>query len=478
MYKRILMLSVMTAMLGGAVAKVRLPHIIGDNMVIQQSADVRLWGSARPGATVRVAVSWSDETCSATADGQGRWQLTVKSPAADGRPLSISFDDGDGAVNVSNVLAGEVWVCAGQSNMEMPVKGFDDCPVEGYNEAVSGARADSLIHFVKIPARMSMTPLDDAECQWKQCGPETVADASATGYFFARMVTRATGLPVGLIMANKGGSRVESWLSRENLERYTDEPLDSAEMVKKYKWDFHRPLLWGNATFNPILCYTVKGILFYQGCSNVGDPGNRYSERVKLLAEQWRKGFGLGDIPFYIVEIAPYESGQADGTWSARLREQQLRASRIIPNSGIVCTNDCVYPWELRQIHPSQKRKVGERLAWLALNKTYGMKQLRCESPSLKAMTVSGDTCYVELDNTYGGLSPMEGMEGFEVAGGDKVFHKANAWLSDGGRIAVCSPEVEAPVAVRYCFRNFMTGNVTNMGGLPLIPFRTDEWDN
>ena len=314
------MLSALAASLAGAQAKVRLPHIIGDNMVIQQAADVRLWGTAAPGATVNVAVSWSGDGYKAKADAQGKWQLTVKSPKADGRRLSMSFDDGDGAVTVRNVLAGEVWVCAGQSNMEMPIKGFDNCPVDGYNDIVAGARADSLIHFVKIPGVMSMTPLDDADCEWKQCCPATVGDASAAGYFFAKTVTRATGVPVGLIMANKGGSRVESWLTRENLEKYTSEPLDSAEMVKKFKWDFHRPMLWANGTFNPILRCTVKGILYYQGCSNVGDPGNQYSDRVALLAKQWRQAFGLGDIPFYIVEIAPYKSGNADGTWSAKLR--------------------------------------------------------------------------------------------------------------------------------------------------------------
>lgn len=477
MYKRILMLSALAAMLGGAEAKVRLPHIIGDNMVIQQNTGVRLWGTARPGSTVKVAVSWAADGYEARADGRGAWQLEVKSPAADGRRLSMTFDDGDGPVSVGNVLAGEVWVCAGQSNMEMPVKGFDECPVEGYNDVVAGARADSLIHFVKIPSVMSMTPLADAACRWEQSSPATVGEASAAGYFFARELTRATGVPVGLVMANKGGSRVESWLTKENLERYTDEPTDTAGIVSSQKADYKRAMVWGNGTFSPILRYTVRGILFYQGCSNVGDPGNRYSDRVALLARQWRTAFGLGDIPFYIVEIAPYESGQADGTWSARLREQQLRASRIIPNSGIVGTNDCVYPWELRQIHPAQKRKVGERLAWLALNKTYGMKTFRCESPVYKAMTVSGDTCYVELDNTYGGLNRYDGMEGFEVAGADRQFHKARAWFVKGRGIAVSCPEVKAPVAVRYCFRNFSLGNVANMGGLPLLPFRTDDWD-
>lgn len=467
----------MSVVFACAGAKVRLPHVLGDNMVIQQDADVRLWGWARPGAAVKVAASWMEASVEACADGQGRWQLTVKSPKADGRRLGLSFDDGDGAVSLNNVMAGEVWVCAGQSNMEMPVKGFDDCPVEGYNEVVAGARADSLIRFVKIPSVMSMTRLDDAQCGWEQCAPSTVGDASAAGYFFAKTLTEALGVPVGLVMANKGGSRVESWLGEANLKKLGTEPTDTAGIVKQFPEDYKRTLVWGNGTFAPIENLTVRGILFYQGCSNVGAPGNQYSDRVAMLAAQWRGAFGRGDIPFYIVQIAPYESGRADGTWSAMLREQQVRASRIIPNSGLVCTNDCVYPWELRQIHPSQKRKVGERLAYQALNKTYGFGAVRCESPSFKRLTVSGDTCYVELENTYGGVSPLEGMEGFEVAGADKVFHKAGARYVPGRGVAVTCPEVAAPVAVRYCFRNFMTGNVSNMGGLPLVPFRTDDWD-
>ncbi len=471
------MLFALACVLTGVQAKVKLPHIICDNMVIQQNTDVRLWGTAAPGATVNVAVSWGGDGYNAKADGQGKWLLTVKSPKADGRRLSISFDDGDGAVSVENVLAGEVWVCAGQSNMEIQLRGFDNCPIEGYNEVVAGARADSLIHFVKIPSRMSATPLDDADCHWHQCSPATVGDASATGYFFAKTLTRATGVPVGLIIAAKSGSKVECWLTEENIRKYTGEPVDSAKIANKYKIDSRRPILWGNATFNPILRYTVKGILFYQGCSNVGDLGNQYSDRLALLAKQWRQQFGLGDIPFYLVEIAPYIYEGVNGTRAARLREQQLRASRIIPNSGIVSTNDCVYPWEMKQIHPAQKRPVGERLAYQALNKTYGMGTILCESPSFKELTISNDTCYVKLENTYGGMNRMEGIEGFEVAGADKVFHKATAAYNGGKGVIITCPEVKAPVAVRYCFKNFQTGNFANMAGLPLIPFRTDKWD-
>ena len=477
------MMALLALVTTGVQAKVRLPHILCDNMVIQQNTEARLWGWAKAGKTVRVSVSWSDAVYSEKAAKDGRWMVRVKTPAASYTPLQITFDDGE-PLTLRNVLAGEVWVCAGQSNMEMPVKGFGNCPVDGYNDEVINARQYRGIHFVKIPSIMRMQPQDDAQCEWKEVNAQTVGDASATGYFFAQAVNRALDVPVGLIMANKGGSRVESWLTKENLEKYTQEPTDSMGIVNfKPQWDYHRAMLWGNGTFNPILNYTVKGILYYQGCSNVGDPGNQYSERMKLLVDQWRAQFGLGEIPFYFVEIAPYWYDDVKGDWGARLREQQYRASQIIPNSGLVCTNDLVYPYESKQIHPAQKRQVGQRLAFLALNKTYGMSQLGCMSPSLKDMKIVGDTVHIHLDNTLGAISRFEDIEGFEVAGADRVFHPAKAehfWRPGGGywdeTISITSPEVKQPVAVRYCFRNFQVGNLKNAAGLPLFPFRTDKW--
>jgi len=278
---------------------------------------------------------------------------------------------------------------------------------------------------------------------------------------------------------------VESWLTKENLEKYTNEPTDTMGIVNfKKEWDYHRALVWGNGTFNPILNYTVKGILFYQGCSNVGDPGDQYSQRLKLLVEQWRSQFKLGDIPFYFVQIAPYHYDDVQGTWGAMLREQQYKASQIIPNSGLVCTNDAVYPYEATQIHPAQKQKVGERLAFLALNKTYGMDKVICMSPSYKDMKVKNDTIMLHFNNECGAISRFEGITGFEVAGADKVFYPAQAshfWQPGGGYwdecIIVKSPSVKQPVAVRYCFRNWQVGNLANAGGLPLFPFRTDNWE-
>ena len=475
MLRRILFFAALSTMTLGMQAKVRLPHIIGDNMILQQDSKARLWGWDTPGKAVKVNVSWSKESYSAKTDSKGIWIVGVKTPKASYTPLSITFNDGD-KTTINNVLSGEVWVCAGQSNMEMPVKGFGNCPVEGYNKAVMNANEYKGIHYVKIPSVMSTQPLDDAQCEWKVIGPQTVGDASATGYFFAQAINKTLNIPVGLVMANKGGTRVESWLDRDYLEKNTTESLDSMAMVKKFPYDYLRPLLWGNGTFSPILKYTVKGIIFYQGCSNVGDPAGQYTKRLNDLVSQWRRDFKLGDIPFYFVQIAPYFNSDVNGDWGPRLREQQFNASKIIPNSGIVCTDDLVYPYESQQIHPSQKQQVGERLALQALNKTYGMKDIWCESAEFKDMRISNDTCYINLKNDYNGISRYEDIHGFEVAGADKVFHKANASYYWTKGLIVTSPEVKTPVAVRYAFRNWGYGNVKNAALLPLFPFRTDNW--
>lgn len=474
--KKTILIMALAAFATSAGARVRLPHLLGDGMIVQQQTDVRLWGWDKPGTTVKATTSWSDQTATAKTDKNGRWILTVRTPKAGYTPLSITFDDGDGTTTLKDVLAGEVWVCAGQSNMEMPLRGFDNCPVEGYNNEVVNASQYKGIHYVKIPSVMSMQPLDDANCQWQTISPATVGDCSATGYFFAQTVNRALDIPVGLILANKGGTRVESWLDADNLKKYTDESLDSMTNVKKYPGDYLRPLVWGYGTFSPILNFTVKGILFYQGCSNVGAPGDQYSQRLKLLVEQWRRDFKLGQIPFYFVQIAPYYNGDVNGTAGPLLREQQLKASKIIPNSDIVCTEDLVYPYETQQIHPTMKKPVGQRLAYIALHHDYGMTSLMCESPQFKEMTISNDTCFVRLTNDYRAISRYEDIQGFEVAGADKVFHPAKAFYDWNKGLCITSPEVKAPVAVRYCFHNFQLGNVANGGGLPLFPFRTDNW--
>ena len=481
--KKFLLTTFVAVAMASAQAKVTLPYVMGNNMILQQQTEARLWGKTTA-KEVKVTTSWDNEVYTAKASKNGDFIVKVKTPKASYTPLSITFDDGD-RLTLNNILAGEVWVCAGQTNMEMPVKGFGNCPVEGYNDAVVTATDYKGIHYVKIPSVMRVEPQWNSEpTEWKEVSPQTVGEASATGYFFAQVLNKTLDVPIGLIMANKGGTRVESWLTKENLKKYTKEPTDSASIVAfKPEWDYHRAMLWGNGTFNPILNYTVRGIIYYQGCSNVGDPGDQYSERMKILVDQWRGQFGLGEIPFYFVEIAPYHYDNVNADNGARLREQQYKASQIIPNSGLVCTNDLVYPYEPAQIHPAQKKPVGQRLAYLALNKTYGLTAVGCMSPSFKDMRVTGDIVDIHLANDLGAISRFEDIQGFELAGEDRVFHPAKAehfWQPGGGywdeTIRLSSPEVKKPVAIRYCFKNFQIGNLKNAAGLPLFPFRTDNW--
>ena len=458
-------------------AKVVPNNLVGDNMVLQRNSSVRLWGKASPGKKVNVSVTWTDRVFSATADSKGNFLVEVQTPEGGMTPQSITFDDGE-KTTVGNVLIGEVWIAAGQSNMEMPIRGFDNCPVEDYNSVIAAAVNDGAIRYAKIPSVKSMVPLDNADTKWQVTSPSTVMWQSATAYFFAKLLSSTLNMPVGIIEANKGGTKVESWLTEENLRKHTTIRLDEKSLEEDWPQDWVRPLVWGNGTFNPILNYTVKGIIFYQGCSNVGDKGDKYSHLLEVLVRQWRDQLGLGEIPFYYVEIAPYAYNTVDGIDGALLREQQLKAKALIPNSEIICTNDCAYPFETEQIHPTQKRKVGERLAYMALNRLYGMKYFEVDYPTFRDMSIENGVISIGFDHMTGGVNLLSGIEGFEVAGEDRVFHKATATYKPctSDHVLVSCPEVENPVAVRYCFRDFQLGNLKNAMGLPVFPFRTDNW--
>lgn len=455
-------------------ARIRLPHILSDGMVIQQLADFAFWGWAKPNTQITVVPSWKPDKLVVKSDSKGRWRIIVRAPGGSFKPHSITFSDGQ-PITINNILAGEVWVCAGQSNMEMPVRGFNECPVEGYQEAVWASANMRGVRYVKIPARMSSVPLEDTPCQWVDVTPKTVSDCSAVGFFFAQRLAQVLQMPVGLVLANKGGTMVESWLNVDNLRKHTDEPTDSTLIARKYTTEWLRPLLWGNGTFHPIVNYGVRGVLYYQGCANVDHNPTTYGERLKLLAQQWRKHFSA-NMPMLLVEIAPHCYEGEMGTSAAFIREQQYKASLEIPNCAMVSTNDLVYPYEVRQIHPCQKRPIGERLALTALARYYGYEGVMYKHPTFERMEIKGDTCVIHLKDTYTGIVPQANYEGFEMAGADRIFYPADATYVRHNKFRLTSKAVPKPVAVRYCYRNFLLGNVKNQAALPLIPFRTDNW--
>jgi len=455
-------------------ARIRLPHILSDGMVIQQLADFAFWGWAKPNTQITVVASWKPDKLVVNSDSKGRWRIIVRAPGGSFKPHSITFSDGQ-PITINNILAGEVWVCAGQSNMEMPVRGFNECPVEGYQEAVWASANMRGVRYVKIPARMSSVPLEDTPCQWVDMNPKTVSDCSAVGFFFAQRLAQVLQMPVGLVLANKGGTMVESWLNVDNLRKHTDEPTDSTLIARKYPTEWLRPLLWGNGTFHPIVNYGVRGVLYYQGCANVDHNPTTYGERLKLLAQQWHKHFST-NMPMLLVEIAPHCYEGEMGTSAAFIREKQYKASLEIPNCAMVSTNDLVYPYEVKQIHPCQKRPIGERLALTALARYYGYEGVMYKHPTFERMEIKSDTCVIHLKDTYTGIVPQANYEGFEMAGADRIFYPAHATYVRHNKFRLTSKAVAKPVAVRYCYRNFLLGNVKNQAWLPLIPFRTDNW--
>ena len=458
-------------------AKVKLPALVSDNMLLQQQTDARLWGWAEPGATVRVTPSWDGQTVSCQADAQGRWLVSVKTPAASYTPYDITIDDGE-PLTLKGVQVGEVWLASGQSNMQMPLKGFGGCCVKnGVDEVIRSADYPA-IRFFTVSTEQAYEPQDDCKGRWEVPSVHTSAEFSATAWFFATSLEKALRVPVGIIVSAYGGSKVESWLSREVLEGYPDVDL-SREAIERCDPPYERPLLMYNAMIWPIRNYTFKGIIWYQGESNVG-AHQTYARRLATMVDLWRDNFGLGEIPFYFVEIAPYDydSPVQDGK-GAYLREAQFKAQALIPNSAMVSTNDAVETYERHNIHPRNKDVVGHRLSYLALNLTYGLKQINCFGPQYKSWQAKGNEAWVAFDNLQMGICRNYDLRGFEVAGEDRVFYPADkVWLHwQTNEMVISSEKVAHPVAVRYGFGDFMPGTMIGGNELPTIPFRTDDWE-
>lgn len=463
-------------------AEIRLPEIISDHMVLQQNGSAKLWGEATANTKVTVKTSWSKTRYSSTADADGKWVISIDTPKGSYDTHSVTISDKDGSVTLNDILIGEVWLCGGQSNMEMPLEGFEACPIEeGDREiAVSGNYRDR-IRRVKVPKTGSEEVQEYVKGSWETPCPANTRYWTATGWFFAKMVNEVLNVPVGLLECNWGGSAVESWLPREIVYSYPENTLPNGKyspgMLPEgyYRWD--TPIVMYNAMLYPVRNYTIKGFLWYQGETNAGFP-QYYAERLATMVKVWRELWGQGDIPFFEVELAPYIYG-GDGTSGARIREAQRNAVKLIPNSGIISTNDLVYGHEYDQVHPRKKRPVGERLAYMALNKAYGYADIICEGPVYKEIQINGNQVDVYFDNTVLGLSPWHGITGFELAGEDRVFYPAKADLIhwDKSIVTVTCEQVPNPVAVRYCFKDFLVGNLTGRCNVPIPPFRSDNWD-
>lgn len=477
MKKTLLTLCMLAAMpMAARDSQLRLPGIIGDNAVIQQNTDARFRGWAAPGAVVTATPSWGSDV-TATAGNDGCWELALPTPPASMTPLSIRFSDSDGGEKtISNLLSGEVWLASGQSNMEMPLRGFWTQPIEGAAQAIAYSGRYPGIRMALIPKKGSYTPLDDTETSWKVSNPANAHDFSALAYFFATSLTDMLGVPVGIINCAYGGSKVEGWLPADIIATYPEWSIEKEQKDNNLK-EWERINVMYNAMLLPVSGYTVKGFLWNQGESNVGRHDTYPVHQADMVAH-WRKLWGDDSLPFYFVEMPAWNYDNPDATNAAFFRECQHRAETMIPNSAIVSTTDLIYPYELEDIHARKKKEIGERLAFKAAALTYGIEGVPHEFPKFRDAEITGNRAVLNFTGAEGGFTPNDVLEGFEVAGDDHIFYPADATEDWNTRqIIVTSDKVKDIKAVRYCFRNFAIGKVKNMYGLPLVPFRTDDWD-
>jgi len=403
------------------------------------------------------------------ANKEGRFQVSVKTPKAGG-PYFIGFKDKD-YVLLNNVMIGEVWICSGQSNMEMQMKGFKQQPVEGTTEELLRCK-DSQLRLFTVKRHVSLTPETDVTGQWYEANSASVRDFSATAYYFGKALRQMLDVPVGLIVTSWGGSACEAWMAPEWLKAFPKvQQTITEEDMKKLQQRCPTALYYGQ--LRPLVGYGMRGAIWYQGEDNVP----RYDYYAPLLArmvEGWRADWQQGQFPFYYCQIAPYDYSLIKWQDSQLLREQQAKAEELIPNSRMAVLMDAGLEYG---IHPRKKRQAGERLAILALNNTYGVKGLP-DFAKYKEVEFKGDTAVISFDRSKEWVYFEHGTSSrnFEVAGADKVFHPATkVWVSRN-RVYVKCDEVLKPVAVRYAFKDWVEGDLMH-DGLPVSSFRTDEWE-
>ena len=449
-------------------ADIKLPAIFGDNMVLQQQSQAAVWGWAKPNANVSVTGSWDKKTYTAKTDAKGYWCVKIATPAAGFTPYTLTISDGK-AVTLGNILIGEVWVCSGQSNMEMPMKGFRDEPIAGGPEAIATSTNPGIRCFT-VRKVSKAAPQEDCTGVWEIANPQTTPGFTATGYFFGRLLHQALNVPIGLIHTSWGGSRIEAWMTPNSLKNIPEKPVPATDADIKIQNG--TPTVLYNGMIHPILGYGIRGAIWYQGESNRDEPA-LYVKMFDAMVREWRNLWGVGEFPFYYCQIAPYNYG--GGTNSGYIREAQAKGMSTTPNTGMAVLMDAQSPGS---IHPPKKRDAGERMALWALAKTYGMDKMQYRSPELKSLEIEGRVAVLTFDmNADPGLTTYgKEIQNFVIAGKDKRFYPAKAAYLNN-KVYVFSQYVAEPVAVRYCWDDTSATELfTVEGNLPVSSFRTDDW--
>lgn len=466
---RIFLSAIVVSLVISLQAQLRVHSVIGDNMVLQRNSVVNIWGKALPNQNVTVVASWNMQLVKTTANESGDWLLKLKTTNAGG-PYTILISSQKEKLLLNNILLGEVWLCSGQSNMEMPVEGFQDQPINGSADIIANAD-NPKIRLYTVERAAETNPVSICKGMWKTANSESVAKFSAVGYLYAKYITEKLHVPVGIICSSWGGSRIEAWMNKETIAKF---PNALAQTTYEKTPDNHRATLLYNGMIAPIKNFSIKGILWYQGESNIINYYD-YAALMQAMVAQWRNEFNVGEFPFYFVEIAPYTYPYPGSLNSALQREAQLKAVSLIPNSAMVCTIDL---GDRDWIHPAEKNLIAKRLANTALAETYQTTGIKYKVPTFKSMEVKDSVMHIYFNNTPLGLSGFgRKVQCFELAGDDKVFYPAQLTI-DKMHAQLYSDKVKKPVAVRYAFNNYpeTEGYLYSCEGIPVPSFRTDNW--
>jgi sialate O-acetylesterase len=464
-------------------ATVRLPALVGDHMVVQRNVPVPVWGWAAPGE--QVTVTFLGQTHAATPAANGRWQVALPATPAGG-PYVMTIK-GQNTLTIKDILVGDVWLASGQSNMELPLRDKNAPAPGAYPLIVNAEQEVAMADFPQIrqftvKKVVAYQPQTESEgYDWKVCSPSTAGSFSAVGYFFARDLYQRYHVPIGLISSPWGGTPAEAWVSPEALKQLPDFQHKVTALAQRparpeplEKDAQNTPTVLYNGMIAPLQPYAIKGVIWYQGESNVGRAA-QYRTLFPALIRDWRARWGAG-VPFLFVQLANFTPAlplPAESDW-AELREAQAQALAL-PRTGMAVAIDV---GDGADIHPANKQDVGHRLALVARQVAYADKSVVAAGPTFQRMSVRGNQVRLTFTNLGAGLVLKSGnstLSGFAVAGADQQFHWAAATLV-GSEVVLTCAAVPVPVAVRYDWANNPLGNLYNKDGLPAVPFRTDQW--
>lgn len=442
----------------------RLPDLLSDHAILQKDTVVRLWGKGPGSFELKIIVSWQPlDTVRVNIGPECTWSASVRTTAEKG-PHLITFICGNEVKKITDILLGEVWLCAGQSNMEYNYSwGIDK------NDSNYRVVSQDEIRFFAVEQNYDDIPVSECRGRWVKCDSASVSGFSTVGYFFAKNIYAQMHTPVGMIGAYWGGTNIQAWMPAQD---FADPQMKQAiAYIEPYGWAPKGGSSLYNAMIYPLKNYRIKGCIWYQGEANVDWDWNRYGELLYRMVRSWRNAFQT-QFYFYAVEIAPWNGyGKLR---AAALREQIQEATARIPLSGSVGIADLVP--DTSNIHPDKKREVGLRLSALVLKEVYHINDLQPYPPSIIKVNFNGRSALAAISSVGSLKIRGNSVSGFQLAGADSVFYPARATLVKGNKINVSAEKVAAPTALRYCFENASVPDLFDQTGLPLKQFRTDKY--